>query len=233
MHALIVVAHPDPKSLTHGVAAQSPKASRFRCRPFLEIADLAAEGFDPRFIAGRFRRSIAGKRRFRRCRRRAGADRSRRCAGPGLPGLLVVHARADERMDRPGVHKWLGLRLRCGRQAGEEAWPSDGPSGRPSAALMRTLRGTVISADENANRPWDLRLLRRPGRDIRGAVRSRTRTMRPLIWRLRTSSAAGFLMPPGNARRPTPPDYARRRDRATLVLVRSARDLEGQWPVSA
>lgn len=50
MHALIVVAHPDPRSLTHsiaacvaqGLAATTPADS-------FEIADLAAEGFDPRF----------------------------------------------------------------------------------------------------------------------------------------------------------------------------------------
>ncbi|MFY2068044.1 NAD(P)H-dependent oxidoreductase [Achromobacter xylosoxidans] len=50
MHALIVVAHPDPASLTHAIAAQlaqgvvasGPEHS-------FEIADLAAEGFDPRF----------------------------------------------------------------------------------------------------------------------------------------------------------------------------------------
>ncbi|CAB5511590.1 Glutathione-regulated potassium-efflux system ancillary protein KefF [Achromobacter anxifer] len=50
MHALIVVAHPDPASLTHavanriaeGIAASDPRHT-------FEIADLAAEGFDPRF----------------------------------------------------------------------------------------------------------------------------------------------------------------------------------------
>ncbi|MCD7096871.1 NAD(P)H-dependent oxidoreductase [Stenotrophomonas sp. MMGLT7] len=50
MHALIVLAHPDRGSLTHavsaqvaqGIAASSPRHS-------FEIADLAAEGFDPRF----------------------------------------------------------------------------------------------------------------------------------------------------------------------------------------
>jgi NAD(P)H dehydrogenase (quinone) len=50
MHVLVVVAHPDQGSLTHAVAAhvvQGVTASdpRHSC----EIADLAAEGFDPRF----------------------------------------------------------------------------------------------------------------------------------------------------------------------------------------
>ncbi|MCE9673375.1 NAD(P)H-dependent oxidoreductase [Myxococcus stipitatus] len=50
MHALIVVAHPNPGSLTHAVGhaisaglAEAPGAHRG------EFADLAAEGFDPRF----------------------------------------------------------------------------------------------------------------------------------------------------------------------------------------
>ncbi|WP_030140666.1 NAD(P)H-dependent oxidoreductase [Pseudomonas fluorescens] len=50
MHALIVVAHHDPRSLTHALAqaigdgiVQANRANTF------EIADLAAEGFDPRF----------------------------------------------------------------------------------------------------------------------------------------------------------------------------------------
>lgn len=50
MHALIVVAHPDPKSLSHAVASAvgrglSGSGAGHTC----EIADLAAEGFDPRF----------------------------------------------------------------------------------------------------------------------------------------------------------------------------------------
>ncbi|MEG1627479.1 NAD(P)H-dependent oxidoreductase [Pseudomonas sp.] len=50
MHALIVVAHPDPRSLTHSLAGQiaqglclaDPSNS-------FEIVDLSAQGFDPRF----------------------------------------------------------------------------------------------------------------------------------------------------------------------------------------
>ena len=48
MHALIVVAHPDPQSLTHAVAARLTEAGADHS---VEIADLAAEGFDPRFSA--------------------------------------------------------------------------------------------------------------------------------------------------------------------------------------
>lgn len=51
MHALIVVAHPDPKSLTHGVAAHIAEGIALSAGHSFEIADLAAEGFDPRFTA--------------------------------------------------------------------------------------------------------------------------------------------------------------------------------------
>ncbi|MEI1249425.1 NAD(P)H-dependent oxidoreductase [Rhizobium aouanii] len=52
MHALIVVAHPDSQSLTHGVAAHLAEGVTLSDTGHsVEIADLAAEGFDPRFSA--------------------------------------------------------------------------------------------------------------------------------------------------------------------------------------
>ncbi|MGY8527005.1 NAD(P)H-dependent oxidoreductase [Paracidovorax citrulli] len=52
MHALIVVSHPNPESLTHAIAAQiSEGLSATGQNHTSEIADLAAEGFDPRFSA--------------------------------------------------------------------------------------------------------------------------------------------------------------------------------------
>ncbi|MGO7153722.1 NAD(P)H-dependent oxidoreductase [Rhizobium leguminosarum] len=52
MHALIVVAHPDPQSLTHGVAAHLAEGITLSdAGHSFEIADLAAEAFDPRFSA--------------------------------------------------------------------------------------------------------------------------------------------------------------------------------------
>jgi NAD(P)H dehydrogenase (quinone) len=50
MHALIVVAHPDPKSLSHSVAAHVAEGVAGSSDTF-EIADLTAEAFDPRFNA--------------------------------------------------------------------------------------------------------------------------------------------------------------------------------------
>ncbi|MBW8728292.1 MAG: NAD(P)H-dependent oxidoreductase [Inquilinus limosus] len=50
MHALVVVAHPDPKSLTHAVAARLVEGVAGSGHS-AEIADIMAEGFDPRFSA--------------------------------------------------------------------------------------------------------------------------------------------------------------------------------------
>ena len=50
MHALIVIAHPNPKSLTHSVAAHVAEGlSLSDPGHSFEVADLAAESFDPRF----------------------------------------------------------------------------------------------------------------------------------------------------------------------------------------
>ncbi|VVE70210.1 NAD(P)H dehydrogenase [Pandoraea captiosa] len=58
MHALIVVAHPERDSLTHALAARiadgitaSSAPGAGQSRHSAEIADLSAEGFDPRFTA--------------------------------------------------------------------------------------------------------------------------------------------------------------------------------------
>ena len=52
MHSLIVVAHPEPHSLTHAVAARiSDAIASTDARNSVTVADLASEGFDPRFNA--------------------------------------------------------------------------------------------------------------------------------------------------------------------------------------
>ncbi len=50
MHALIVLAHPKPDSFSHSVAAKVAEGVTASGGTF-EIADLTAEGFDPRFSA--------------------------------------------------------------------------------------------------------------------------------------------------------------------------------------
>ncbi|WP_339479548.1 NAD(P)H-dependent oxidoreductase [Pseudomonas fluorescens] len=55
MHTLIVVAHHDPRSLTHGVATQIAEGLTLADpQSTFEIADLYAEGFEPRFGAADF-----------------------------------------------------------------------------------------------------------------------------------------------------------------------------------
>lgn len=50
MRALIVISHPSPSSLTHAVAASiTAGLSEANASHIAEIADLAQEGFDPRF----------------------------------------------------------------------------------------------------------------------------------------------------------------------------------------
>ncbi|MCV9961253.1 NAD(P)H-dependent oxidoreductase [Pararhizobium sp. BT-229] len=74
MHALIVVAHPDPKSLSHSVAAHMAEGvSLSDPGHSSEIADLAAEGFDPRFSAA----DIAAHRRERSAPADVAAEQAR------------------------------------------------------------------------------------------------------------------------------------------------------------
>lgn len=55
MHALIVVAHPDPKSLSRSAATELAEGiSQSGAGHSFEIADLSAEAFDPRFSAADF-----------------------------------------------------------------------------------------------------------------------------------------------------------------------------------
>jgi len=52
MHTLIIVAHPESHSLTHSVAARIAEGLvAANAAHTYEVADLAAQGFDPRFAA--------------------------------------------------------------------------------------------------------------------------------------------------------------------------------------
>ncbi|ARU90296.1 NAD(P)H-dependent oxidoreductase [Pseudomonas sp. M30-35] len=52
MHTLIVVAHPEPESLSHAVAAQIARGINLAGQKHtFEVANLSQEGFDPRFTA--------------------------------------------------------------------------------------------------------------------------------------------------------------------------------------
>ncbi|AVS78578.1 NAD(P)H dehydrogenase [Paracidovorax avenae] len=49
MHALIVISHPDPQSLTHAVARSFAEGVQDLGQHTTELADIAAEGFQPAF----------------------------------------------------------------------------------------------------------------------------------------------------------------------------------------
>lgn len=49
MHTLIVTSHPDPDGLTHAVARRIADGIAETAGATIELADLTAEGFDPRF----------------------------------------------------------------------------------------------------------------------------------------------------------------------------------------
>lgn len=49
MHALIVISHPDPQSLTHAVARSFAEGVQSLGKHTTELADIAAEGFQPAF----------------------------------------------------------------------------------------------------------------------------------------------------------------------------------------
>ncbi|AWK85420.1 NAD(P)H-dependent oxidoreductase [Azospirillum thermophilum] len=51
MHALVVTSHPEPASLTHAIARQVMAGIESDPSHTGEMADLAAEGFDPRFTS--------------------------------------------------------------------------------------------------------------------------------------------------------------------------------------
>ena len=110
MHALIVVAHPDPASLTHSVARHLAEgitqAGEGRSH---EIADLTAEGFDPRFQMA----DIASHRGRAPIAPQIAAEQARIDRADALvlvyPRLLVGNAGTFEGVDRQGLFQWLGL----------------------------------------------------------------------------------------------------------------------------
>jgi NAD(P)H dehydrogenase (quinone) len=74
MTALVIIAHPDPTSLTHRVGA-TVAATLAEADVATEVADLHAEGFDPRF-------SLADRRRYH-------------AAGPVPADVLAEQERLD------------------------------------------------------------------------------------------------------------------------------------------
>lgn len=79
MHTLIVVAHPNPGSLSHHLAKElRDDLTRLSSGASAEVVDLAAEGFDPRFTA---------------------RDHTAYCDGGGYPADVVAEQARIERAD--------------------------------------------------------------------------------------------------------------------------------------
>ena len=213
MHALVVVAHPDPKSLTHAVAARLAEGVVGHS---VEIADLMAEGFDPRFTAN-----------------------------DHAVHLKQAAPSADVRPSRRGSTapmRWcwsirsIGGRCRgCSRAGSTGSSPMAGPMTRsPAAGWRRSWAAcrSISSALGGAGR----RTYERHG--YSGAMKTqidhgifdycgaRVVTSELLLpsdtqdpgAHLDTARAIGGRLFQAAERRSTPPDYARRRGRATLAL---------------
>lgn len=78
MHALIVLSHPDPQSLTHSVARSFAQGVKERGQDTVEIADIASEGFQAAYNQ---------------------ADRSAYLQGEGLPCDVLREQRRIDRAD--------------------------------------------------------------------------------------------------------------------------------------
>ena len=118
MHALIVVAHHHPRS--HTCPRRPHRRRRSPRRPFRGNRRSGFGRLRAALQPGRPRRASRPGVASRRRPRRAGAHRSRRYPGAGLPDLLVVDAGPAQGLDRSRVLQWLGLRLQHRRRPAEK-----------------------------------------------------------------------------------------------------------------
>ncbi|MGE4193250.1 MAG: NAD(P)H-dependent oxidoreductase [Pseudodesulfovibrio sp.] len=80
MHILVILAHPDPKSFNHAIAARAMETLATNGHRAI-LRDLCAEGFDPLLPAGEIPRGAT-----------LPADIERHCAETaGADGLIIVH----------------------------------------------------------------------------------------------------------------------------------------------
>ncbi|KAF1855195.1 hypothetical protein Lal_00003742 [Lupinus albus] len=148
MHALIVVAHHDPESLTHAIAAEVARGvAESAPGNGSAIADLFREGFDPRFNP---------------------ADHAvhRHQATP--PADVLAE---QARIDGADALQRLGLRLRPRPALREEAAaPGRAPGGNRGRRCRHLRAPRLPGGDEGADRPRHLRLLRGPGGQLGAAA---------------------------------------------------------------
>ncbi len=214
MHALIVVAHHHPRS--HTCPRRAHRRRRGPRRSFRGNRRPGGGRLRAALRPGRPRRASRPGVASRRRPRRAGAHRSRRYPGAGLPDLLVVDAGPAQGLDRSRVLQWLGLRLQHRRRPAEScsacAWcwsvsaapmpaPSSGTA-TPGRCAPRSTMASSITAAHGWSVPnccWNRRPPIRSGiwtRPCTSAASSSPHAAR----RGRPGAAAGGLTPGHSAR---------------------------------
>ncbi|VFT10688.1 NAD(P)H dehydrogenase [Pseudomonas aeruginosa] len=190
MHALIVVAHHHPRSLTHALAARIAEGV-VRAGHSAETADLAAEGFEPRF-------GLADHAVHR---------------GQASPPADVLAEQA--RIDRADtlvlvypIYWWSMPALLKGwiDRVFSNGWAFDYSIGGDLRKKLQRLRVVLVGVggarcrhlraarlrrgDAHPDRPWHLRLLRRTGGPFRTVAGVGERRSDPAIWTRPCTSAA-------------------------------------------
>lgn len=162
MHAL-VVAHPNPQSRTDAVAMRVARGIKSSdAHHSVEMADLSAERFDPRFTEADVALSLGQGE----TPPEIAAEHARQCPGACLSGVLVVLPGAAQGVDRPRIQPGLGLR-RPGWNTGDETPAPSNPYDRPGRIPTRDLCPTWRSCGhEDTDRARNFWLLRRPGGDL-------------------------------------------------------------------
>ena len=202
MHALIVVAHHHPRSLT--CPRRPHRRRRSPRRPFRGNRRSGFGRLRAALQPGRPRRASRPGVASRRRPRRAGAHRSRRYPGAGLPDLLVVDAGPAQGLDRSRVLQWLGLRLQHRRRPAEScsacAWcwlvsaaPMPAPSSGTATPGRCAPRSTMASSITAAH-----------GWSVPNCCWSRRAPIQPRTWSRLGESAPSCSPAPGGRRRPEP-----------------------------
>ena len=166
MHALIVVAHHHPRSLTHALAARIAEGV-VRAGHSAETADLAAEGFEPRFgLADHAVHRGQASPPADVLAEQARIDRADTLVLVypiywwSMPALLKGW------IDRVFSNGWA-FDYSIGGDLRKAAAPARG-AGRCRRRRCRHLRAARLRrGDAHPDRPWHLRLLRRTGGPFR------------------------------------------------------------------
>lgn len=166
MHALIVVAHHHPRSLTHALAARIAegvvRAGHSRKPPTWRRKASSRASAWPTTPC------IAARRRLPPT-----SSPSRRASIAPIPWCWSTRStggrcRPCSRAGSIACSQWLGLRLQHRRRPAEKAAAPARGAGRCRRRRCRHLRAARLRrGDAHPDRPWHLRLLRRTGGPFR------------------------------------------------------------------